>query len=1566
MLRKARGRLISASQAIVHFLTSLRLCVRVAVLLVVLYVGVWVLCDVIPVECVLWECEVLHLQLLPCKVPCRADLRLRHGRFNKRSRRRPTRRMHHLWPWKIFWGKISLCFLLSVLRMVFDTYPKGLLLSCVVWMSYVFVCTPVLALPRVPREVSAYLHIMLLLMAGDVHPNPGPSSAFLSLNVGGPHLSHHRWAQLSQALRQHSPLVIALQEFRFKTGDWLEAQMAVLLQEYELVASQPLGAHTDVVFFVHQRVHRYVTLSSSCSNRGLAITLRMPEAPMLTLVNIHFPHSVQDKTVVNSWLGSLPHVDALMGDFNAPIWPSQPTNAKWEWQSRLCHGELVDPPSHIYALSDMPSLHTRGMNRLDALLVSPQFLPVFPILAYDVLSLNGAGDHRAVLLYVDTPGRISSEPEASVSIARWNRGDKKQFCKYMQKWADNHPPQGMDVNDRMLQLNTVMRTYLDNQHRLKSRVHTPMDAAQGESGAAQRASKSLRFFRRSAVQGRGYFFRMLRQWLNGPLVSTSPQPSLDSAAAKLPHFAGPTEWYPEKVMSLLREHLPSHVLGPLEPPSYDEFCRSLGKSMRKAMAGDGLPTPLLQCLPPVLKWELYLYMLEVWKTGRVPTAWLQTRVALIYKKGDPECASHYRPIFVNTTLYMSFSLLLFKRVRQVLYGLLGPEQYARPRRSTTEQAANLGLYLERHFKKGTPLYVCKLDVAKAFPSVPHALVLSLLDHLGLSSPLLQAYATSLKYTVCTYSQKGAAPVCYTPHKGLKEGCPLSPLFFNLVYHVALTELHHKCSGVRFFAYMDDLAFVAHSVSELQATWSQVQATLQLFGMRLNQDKTELYDWNDTPGGRSIYWGNTRMEVRGSRFLYLGHWLAPHAQSHLVWDEEYRAVVSTLQRFSSIPLNAWERVQLVNVMLGPRFQYRLLFVPHPAGWHKLDKLFYNFVCQAKGQVLHMFLRKMHMPVRLGGMGLHYQCVKWHARYVTVIQRMLRDPSPDACYVAQHLPNSVILSAYADAVHDFGGETGVTTQQKSTRRTTGGLTLYDSESSSDEVLTTDMLSRRTGLHPQCPIVLPPQHDSEDLEVPTGWVREDIGDYEVLTKGYWLPDQEWFTDGSCVEGRAGFGVCTETFQLCGRVMGPQTPYRGELTGVHAALLLQPLPVRLDNKAVVEHAPHYPHREATDQDLRLKVFDQLQKGASCLSWIQGHQCQRPGQDVSLQAAIRLNSLADSLAKQGTGLPLRPKVPSDLSSIVLSGQEAPTPAKKWVAALCRYPLYEESHWVSFLPLKGQRRGVWLSWLWGMVVWVGTGVPWQRYKRVYCSLCTQTHGPTVHSRLVQCPTWKAQFWDMWYGAWGDVSSVVCAWHSSVGACYDLLIASLHVPRSLGILLQKHCGNQFRLTVARFQYRVLWGVLSLRSTLPMVPHADPETPLTRKRAPWYTPLSGPVPQPNMTLRKLRDQVKLPAPRYGAPRQMELRKVLTKLKCYPPRSPQWWDLLPYVSQLPSRYKLAFYQHASWPYAISFGGGEVPERVLEPLTPFLMPKHLPLVGKWLQQHVQSGEELLRQHKRMLSMQF
>ena len=134
-----------------------------------------------------------------------------------------------------------------------------------------------------------------LTLSVDVHPNPShPKTTTLhalTLNVGGPHLSRRRWGCLVQETHASSPHIIALQEVRFRTGEAHLAYTAKAFPNHQSLAHD--DKRPDMMFLVHERVHKYCKLMAHRSPHAIALRVQIQGVPEFPFVNQHGPFTLR-------------------------------------------------------------------------------------------------------------------------------------------------------------------------------------------------------------------------------------------------------------------------------------------------------------------------------------------------------------------------------------------------------------------------------------------------------------------------------------------------------------------------------------------------------------------------------------------------------------------------------------------------------------------------------------------------------------------------------------------------------------------------------------------------------------------------------------------------------------------------------------------------------------------------------------------------------------------------------------------------------------------------------------------------------------------------------------------------------------------------------------------------------------------------------------------------------------------------------------------------------------------------------------------------------------------------
>ena len=171
-----------------------------------------------------------------------------------------------------------------------------------------------------------------------------------------------------------------------------------------------------------------------------------------------------------------------------------------------------------------------------------------------------------------------------------------------------------------------------------------------------------------------------------------------------------------------------------------------------------------------------------------PDEWKKVKIKVIYKKGDVEDVSNYRPICSLPAMYKLFSTILYGRLYPMLDQYQAEDQAGfRKTYQTTDHLATYRMMEQKCQEWGIKMWTATVDFTKAFDSICHnsiweALLSCNVDHGYVS--LLRKFYKDQKASVQTDEESESSDI----QKGSKQGDPMSSLLFNTVLQYSLKDV----------------------------------------------------------------------------------------------------------------------------------------------------------------------------------------------------------------------------------------------------------------------------------------------------------------------------------------------------------------------------------------------------------------------------------------------------------------------------------------------------------------------------------------------------------------------------------------------------------------------------------------------------------------------------------------------------------------------------------------------------------------------------------------------------------
>ena len=147
------------------------------------------------------------------------------------------------------------------------------------------------------------------------------------------------------------------------------------------------------------------------------------------------------------------------------------------------------------------------------------------------------------------------------------------------------------------------------------------------------------------------------------------------------------------------------------------------------------------------------------------------------------------------------------------------------------------------------------DFAKAFDSCDHEVIFALLAKVGVPVDIVRAIRVLFTDAHCQTTFPGVRPARINFFRGIKQGCPLSPLLFVLLMDV-LMSLLDSIGGLENRMFADDTASGAPSIPLL--TLARIKKIFDFFGdgsgLRLNITKSTFLTTRPPSSYPSLPWG----------------------------------------------------------------------------------------------------------------------------------------------------------------------------------------------------------------------------------------------------------------------------------------------------------------------------------------------------------------------------------------------------------------------------------------------------------------------------------------------------------------------------------------------------------------------------------------------------------------------------------------------------------------------------------------------------------------------------------------
>ena len=281
-----------------------------------------------------------------------------------------------------------------------------------------------------------------------------------------------------------------------------------------------------------------------------------------------------------------------------------------------------------------------------------------------------------------------------------------------------------------------------------------------------------------------------------------------------------------------------------------EVKHALDKAKKgKAFGVDSIPVDVLKNDTSVL--FLHVLFNVCFETGRIPSDWGKTIISPIPKTStaDPRDPLSYRGISLASSMYKLYSSMINNRLSlwsEENNKIVDVQNGFRKKRSTIDHISSLTSIIETRKKMRLSTYCAFIDFRKAYDFINRDKLWQRLRDINVSTKMLTAIKSLYVNVSACVKVNNLTTDWFDVKSGLRQGCSLSPLLFNLYINDLAIRINALGKGislnndkVSLLMYADDIVLIADSETDLQSMLNELTRWCDINSMSINNKKSNV-------------------------------------------------------------------------------------------------------------------------------------------------------------------------------------------------------------------------------------------------------------------------------------------------------------------------------------------------------------------------------------------------------------------------------------------------------------------------------------------------------------------------------------------------------------------------------------------------------------------------------------------------------------------------------------------------------------------------------------------------------
>ena len=335
----------------------------------------------------------------------------------------------------------------------------------------------------------------------------------------------------------------------------------------------------------------------------------------------------------------------------------------------------------------------------------------------------------------------------------------------------------------------------------------------------------------------------------------------------------------------------SSDIGPLDYPISLEEIKTASIILKpgKALGIDNISNEMVQSLLDCQPELILLLFNSILESNEIVPEWVIGTIVPIHKKGPKTDLNNYRGITLMSCFGKLFLSVLNKRL--LLFtnhnNILSDNQLGFIAGNRTSDAHIIlnNIIRKNCHKKNEKMFSCFIDFSKAFDSIPRDILFKKLSKYGIKGRFFNIIKNIYNNDKACVKMHNRCTENFEINQGVRQGCVLSPLLFNIflsdlakTLDTAGSKIQVNDQELNTLFWADDIIMFAKTENTLRDMLKTLEVYSNENKLEINTDKTKIMTFNKTGRiiRRDFYLNNIRLEnVR--TYKYLGFVLTPSGE-----------------------------------------------------------------------------------------------------------------------------------------------------------------------------------------------------------------------------------------------------------------------------------------------------------------------------------------------------------------------------------------------------------------------------------------------------------------------------------------------------------------------------------------------------------------------------------------------------------------------------------------------------------------------------------------------------------------